>query len=287
MGLWSVSHALWETGPTLSRGKQRIGERKGTYGETNRKRSEGMEKEGKRRARSFVSRGAEAGIQALLSGTPFLRVSTLSSGRVSYVKDFLPRSPSSSSSSSSSSTSSSSPAAAAPRQFSVSFLACHLLFWSRTNTMLSQARTSDSPSRSRHFAHKPLFLPRTRALHRCTVRTPTRCYESQFAEVRLRRCFLLRIKCALNVVSFSLSVPRSDHREPSRMSSKLRRSFKTVAIILPLILILSRLFYRQKRHNFWKCAIFYCLYRIKNPSPEFKYTRKRTRENSIQYEILY
>lgn len=59
-----------------------------------------MEKEGKRRARSFVSRGAEAGIQALLSGTPFLRVSTLSSGRVSYVKDFLPRSPSSSSSSS-------------------------------------------------------------------------------------------------------------------------------------------------------------------------------------------
>lgn len=60
-----------------------------------------MEKEGERRARSFVSRGAEAGIQALLSGTPFLRVSTLSSGRVSYVKDFLPRSPSSSSSSSS------------------------------------------------------------------------------------------------------------------------------------------------------------------------------------------
>lgn len=59
-----------------------------------------MEKEGERRARSFVSRGAEAGIQALLSGTPFLRVSTLSSGRVSYVKDFLPRSPSSSSSSS-------------------------------------------------------------------------------------------------------------------------------------------------------------------------------------------
>lgn len=56
-----------------------------------------MEKEGERRARSFVSRGAEAGIQALLSGTPFLRVSTLSSGRVSYVKDFLPRSPSSSS----------------------------------------------------------------------------------------------------------------------------------------------------------------------------------------------
>lgn len=61
--------------------------------------SEGMKEEGERRARSFVSRGAEAGIQALLSGTPFLRVSTLSR-RVSYVKDFLPRSPSSSPSSS-------------------------------------------------------------------------------------------------------------------------------------------------------------------------------------------
>lgn len=49
--------------------------RKETCRETNRKRSERMKREGERRAHSFVSRGAEAGIQALLSGTPILRVS--------------------------------------------------------------------------------------------------------------------------------------------------------------------------------------------------------------------
>lgn len=115
------------------------------------KRREQRDGEGgseRRRVRSFVSRGAEVGIQALLSGAPFLRVSrTLSSRRISYVKDSVPGTslgpralPYSSSASSSSSSSASASAsfslssssfssstcssstAAAPRPFSVSLL---------------------------------------------------------------------------------------------------------------------------------------------------------------------
>lgn len=46
-------------------------------GMTDKERDGRLERGRGRRAHSFVSRGAEVGIQALLSGTPFLRVSTL------------------------------------------------------------------------------------------------------------------------------------------------------------------------------------------------------------------
>lgn len=129
-----------------------------------------------------------------------------------------------------------------PRSFSVSLLTCHPLLVPRRPARHSASRESaranvlslslSPPLRilpSRSLASLAISSENTGAASRCTVHTPTRCYESQFAGVRPRRCFpsAPRASSMLSMRSPSFSVPRSEDRESFRMSSRPRRFLKT------------------------------------------------------------